>query len=487
MRKDWTDQVARRWAAFWSTAAERGRRLRAVVGPWMRQTSQTASHNLSEHWWQTVSDGGKLRARLRPAAGAVRTWLAAQSGRGSRRAQEYVGRASRYLEKSLGTALSGYLSTASRGLADYRRTVFEPRLSPTALQAFAFTGRTYRRTLGRAFSMPRFRQSTLAAVSGALVVILVVSGSFTVPRDYARKPIPDVPMPLRLARPMVSPPAALAKRFASEPMISVYHDDTGATTYLPMETYLIGVLGGEMDPRAPLEAFAAQAIVARTTAIKAIVEKGTPWQLHRTDVCTSPSHLQAYRPIAATPDMKRAVAATRGQILMYGDQIASAVFASCCGGRTADVQESYPSEPPTPYLKSVACPCGEFAPDVEYHWRARLPLWAVGSFLDKATSAVSDLRITARGPSGRITQMTAGGRTFSGANLRSMFGSDLVRSTLVDTFSVSGSYAYATGRGWGHGVGLCQWGAFTLAKKGMKAADIVAYYYQGTDLVQLWK
>lgn len=481
------DQLARDWAAFWSAVARRGRRWRAAAGPWLRRTAGTARHDLSRHWRETAAEARRLRAGFASGAADLGSWFLGLSGRWSRQSHLYVNRASGYLERHLGTALAAFLAAASRGLADYRREILEPRLSPGARRAFDLSASAFRRTVGRAFAIPRFRQSALAAVSGTLVVVLVVSGALTVPRDYARKPIPDVPMPPRLARPLAQPPAVLAKQYASEPVISVYLDNVGAITYLPMETYLVGVLGGEMDSRASVEAFAAQAIVARTTALKAMVEKGTPWQLHRTDVCTSPAHLQAYRPYAATPDMKRAVAATRGQVLMYGDQIVSAVFASCCGGRTADVQESYPSEAPTPYLKSVACPCGEFAPDVEYHWRARLPLWAVGAFLGKATWAVGDLRITGRGPSGRVTQLAAGGKTFKGADLRNIFGTDLVRSTLVDTFSISGSYAYAAGRGWGHGVGLCQWGAFTLAKKGLKAADIVAYYYQGTDLVQLWK
>lgn len=450
---------------------ERGARLRAEAGPWVQRTSSLAARRFSAHFREMATDATRLWA------GFVR-----QSNVWSHDVEHFIDRSERYIEQHAGTALSAYLSAASRGLADYRRQI-EPRLSPAGRRALNFAART----LGHAFSLPRFRQSTLAVVSGALVMVLVVTGAASVPRDYARKPNPQVPLPSRLARPPAKPPAELAKAYATEPVISIYLDSVGAVTYLPMEAYLAGVLAGEMDSRAPVEAFAAQAIVARTVALKAIVEKGTPWQLHRTDVCTSPAHLQAYRPSAITADMKRAVSATRGQVLTYGNELVSAVFASCCGGRTAAVQESYPSEPPTPYLKSVPCPCAEFAPDTEYHWRVRLPLWEVGSFLDKPTSAVSDVRITGRGPSGRVTQMTAGGRTFSGADLRNRFGSDFVRSTLVDTFSVSGSYIYASGRGWGHGVGLCQWGAFTLARKGWKSADITAYYYGGTDLIKLWK
>jgi stage II sporulation protein D len=333
------------------------------------------------------------------------------------------------------------------------------------------------------------RPLTLAISSGALIIVLLVTAAVTFPHGPAGKPIPQIPMPG--APPSVgprTPPADLAKRFSREPVISVHIDAEGRTAYMPLEEYVAGVLGGEVDAGFPLEALAAQAIVARTAVLRSIVEQGAPYTLHRTDACTSPSHFQAYNPARVTTDMKLAVQSTRGQVLLYRDSLANAIFHSCCGGRTADVKESFPAfAGERAYLLSVVCPCGDFAPAGKYTWVAKVPVWPLAALTGRPLWEVATVGITATGPSGRATTLQSAGRSFHGVDFRWTYGVNTVKSTFFTSISRVGDYLYVSGRGWGNGVGLCQWGGYTLARRGWKAAAIIRHYYQGVDVISLWR
>lgn len=102
-----------------------------------------------------------------------------------------------------------------------------------------------------------------------------------------------------------------------EPVVSLYRHGTGERRTIPMEEYVAGVVAAEMDPRWPVEALAAQAVIARTFAVERLARGGVRG-VHGTDVCDDPGHFQAYDPDAITPQVRRAVARTRGLVLTYG-------------------------------------------------------------------------------------------------------------------------------------------------------------------------
>jgi stage II sporulation protein D len=97
-----------------------------------------------------------------------------------------------------------------------------------------------------------------------------------------------------------------------------------------------------------------------------------------------------------------------------------------------------------------------------------------------------DIKILEKGPSGRILFIGAGNKKVYGAEFRKAVGFDRLKSTLVDEMTYDGSKFTFKGRGWGNGVGMAQWGAYTFAKEGMKAEDILKHYYVGTEIRKLW-
>jgi stage II sporulation protein D len=139
-----------------------------------------------------------------------------------------------------------------------------------------------------------------------------------------------------------------------EPTISLYINKTGEKKNLKMEEYIQGVVAAEMDTKWPVNALAAQAILARTFTLENI-NAGRVKQLHGTDASTSVEEFQAYDPTKINDNVRKAVEQTRGEIVIHNNNPIHAWFSACDGGISAGAQEglSYTKEP-TPYVKSGA-------------------------------------------------------------------------------------------------------------------------------------
>jgi stage II sporulation protein D len=174
-----------------------------------------------------------------------------------------------------------------------------------------------------------------------------------------------------------------------------------------------------------------------------------------------------------------AVDATRGQVLTYGGQIIEAVFHSSSGGYTENVEDVW--QRPLPYLRAVQ----------DYDSGAPVYQWSVSMPMDdfqRRISGVGNLfsaqpeRTT---PRGRVVTMRlqgdSGTRVLSGNEIRQALN---LRSTLF-SMTVSGDTVQIYGRGFGHGLGLSQWGAHNMAKQGRSYQDILTHYYQGAALSQV--
>ncbi len=210
------------------------------------------------------------------------------------------------------------------------------------------------------------------------------------------------------------------------------------------------------------------------------------------------------------PDADRAVVETRGLILVHDGKPIRANYSSTCGGRTAAVEESFDS-PPVSYLKShedklggeIACRTSKY-----YRWEetwsgedlARIFARTVPAALGKPWkgTSVRDVKAVERGKSGRVTRLRI--RTDQteydvrkGAIRRVLERADggALWSTWFDLkVKRSGDKVRrltAEGRGWGHGVGMCQWGAMQLSKDGIGYRRILEHYYPGTRLKQWYQ
>lgn len=279
---------------------------------------------------------------------------------------------------------------------------------------------------------------------------------------------------------------------------------------VPVETYVASVIAAELGPRAGDEraALLAQAVVSRSFALK---NRGR-WAGPGVDAFAD-TRDQVYPGVAAeTPQASDAARATAGQVLVYHGEVIDAYFHSTCGLRTAAVQEVFQTAVPRPYLRSVsdASGGGHYFNEMSPHFRWReewdgpalrailsRTLPTVMSFGGDGLPRVTDLQITRTTPSGRVGELrivfdhgevrVPGPmvRTVLRPELTQLLGSQMFRLT-VTREGGQVTHVVATGIGWGHGVGFCQWGAIGRARAGQSYTTILSTYFPGTDLARAY-
>ena len=283
---------------------------------------------------------------------------------------------------------------------------------------------------------------------------------------------------------------ALARRFAREPRLTVFDHATGTARTMGMEEYVAHVVAGEVVPTWRPDALRAQAVAARTYTVSLLLagEAATPRRLYGTDTSTDPAEAQAYSPVVP-PAVQAAVAATRGEILVYGGRPIVALFSACAAGRTAGLRESFPRDPrQAPYLRPVASACDRAAPGSIRRWAVALTTAELAAAAGVPPAAVDRVEIARRGPSGRAVFLRIGPRQVHAVDLRRQVGPNRLKSTwLTEIEALEGGVWIFRGRGWGHGVGLDQWGAEAMARAGRGYREILAHYYPGTRLVELYR
>ena len=275
-----------------------------------------------------------------------------------------------------------------------------------------------------------------------------------------------------------------------EPTISVYIAEEDRIEEMPMETYIRGVVAGEMDPKWPMEALAAQAIIARTFTLKKIEEQGGVPQ-RGTHASTDIEEFQAYSEADITDAVEQAVETTRGQVICHDGALIRSWFSAYAGPRTALADEGLDFEEGNPpYIQIVDSPGQEIIPEEEGNWSESFPLdqvrEAVRGLTGEDPGAIETVEIAERGPSGRAVSLAINDQEVSAPELRLALGSTEMRSTFLEEISVEGDSVQMAGSGFGHGVGLCQWGARAMAEDGNSPGEIVNYFYKNIDLVSLW-
>ena len=314
--------------------------------------------------------------------------------------------------------------------------------------------------------------------------------------------------------------------------IVVEADKIVAINELPVEKYLTSVISSEMSSTSSLEFLKAHAVISRSWLLAQMEKRKQHesggdnffsftksdqefirWYDREDhtifDVCAD-DHCQRYQGItrANNTHVEEAISQTRGQVLMYGDEICDARFSKCCGGETEEFQYCW-EDTPKPYLVSFHDPyCNtsdkhtlsqvlndfdQETPDF-YRWEVSYTQSELSDLVNRKLKddfgTITDLIPVARGKSGRIWKLK-----IVGTKKTLTIGKELeIRRALSESHLYSSAFDVEKdgdkfilkGKGWGHGVGLCQIGAAVMGEQGHPYDDILLYYYRGAEIKRLY-
>lgn len=253
---------------------------------------------------------------------------------------------------------------------------------------------------------------------------------------------------------------------------------------MEIEDYVTCVVLREMPPEFEPEALKAQAVVARTYTLRRCLNSNNKHQ--NADVCVSPACCQGfydkeeYLKDGGTEQLiskvEEAVLSTRSQVLLYNGELIDATYFSCSGGRTEDAVAVWGTD--IPYLQSTDSPGEENA--ARFTDSAEFTLSEFAKLLQLDQENVSGKLIDSitytRG--GGVDEITISGKTFKGTDIRKLLG---IRSTAF-TIQKDGNSIVVTTKGFGHRVGMSQYGADAMAVKGSDYTEILNHYYKDVVL-----
>ena len=310
-------------------------------------------------------------------------------------------------------------------------------------------------------------------------------------------------------------------------------DKIVAINELPAERYLTSVISSEMSPTASLEFLKAHAVISRSWLLAQMdkrhkLESGQDsffsftrkddelirWHDREDhaifDVCAD-DHCQRYQgiPKECGGKAEEAISETRGQVLTYGNDICDARFSKCCGGVTEEFQYCW-EDTPKPYLISIHDPyCDthdshilsqvmkdydQETPDF-YRWTVEYTQAELSELVNRKLKddfgLITDLIPLERGKSGRIWKLKIVGtkKTFTigkELEIRRALSETHLLSSAFDVEKLTGSFRLH-GRGWGHGVGLCQIGAAVMGEQGKTYDEILLFYYRNAEINRLYE
>ncbi|KQL46569.1 stage II sporulation protein D [Brevibacillus choshinensis] len=277
--------------------------------------------------------------------------------------------------------------------------------------------------------------------------------------------------------------------------VKVYRTEKKVVETVQLETYIAGVVAAEMPAEFELEALKAQALAARTYIVRRLSESKLDDVPQGAQVLDTVQH-QVYMDESQRRErwkdqyewknqrILQAVRATAGVVLTYDGKPIDATFFSTSNGFTENSGEYW--EKPIPYLKSVPSPWDIQSP--RYEETVTMTTDELEKNLGvKLTQEASTngawYQIESKTTGNRVGKISIGGKEFTGREFREKL--NLNSSSF--TMELRGNQVYITTKGFGHGVGMSQWGANGMAKKGKNAEQIVKYFYQGVSLQNFTK
>ncbi len=273
------------------------------------------------------------------------------------------------------------------------------------------------------------------------------------------------------------------------PALRVYQTDEEQTKEMDIEQYLQGVVAGEMKNDWPLEALKAQAILARTFVLKFCTEKESKYQ--GADISTDVEEAQAYDATGINDRVERAVEETRGQVLSFHGELPYAWFHAHSGGMTDRAVPGLHYEEAEPgYTKATQGRESEKAPERAKRWTAEFTdqeiLKAAKTAGAGDMKTLDTIAVGEKSESGRAVTLVVNGQSVSAPEMRLALEPSKMRSTLIDSIALRDGKVTMSGKGYGHGVGMPQWGAYGMAEEGKTAEEIVTYYFQDVTVETLW-
>jgi stage II sporulation protein D len=301
------------------------------------------------------------------------------------------------------------------------------------------------------------------------------------------------------------------KRYRGELLIHPTDSGILVVNRVSVESYLRGVVPLEIGPRQAGEeaAVEAQAVAARSYSYIHMAEaEGRAFDMYATVQDQVYGGVDAEKPIADA-----AIESTKGMVLRYAGRIVNTPYHSTCGGSTAEVQEVWWKEPNQPYLQRVSdrIPGTDkfyCDPSPRFRWNVAFDRAQLRATLEKYLSQysgapagslgpVTAIRIDGRTPSDRVASMTVqtsrGSYTVRGNDVRFVLrpqGTTILNSTYFTASSSAGASGEVenltlNGGGYGHGIGMCQWGAIGRARAGQDYKTILTTYYPGTTVSRI--
>lgn len=285
---------------------------------------------------------------------------------------------------------------------------------------------------------------------------------------------------------------------AESPVIKIYNHNEGIVESKDSENYLYGVLAGEMSAKFDIEALKAQAIAARTFVM---YKKENPSSSGHNNsvVCTDYKHCQEYRSYEELKStngskwmeeyytkIKEAVDSTKGQILVYDGKAILPLYFSTSSGKTENSEEVFSAK--YPYLKSVDSPYDGESP--KYTSEVIISKSDFINTIKRNYSGIDinsnnlqeNVNILSRSRGGSVDKIKVGSKELKGVNIRRIFKLNSANFEIkFDNDNVIFNV-----RGYGHGVGMSQWGAQGMAEEGFLYYEILKYYYTGVEIKDLY-
>jgi stage II sporulation protein D len=287
-------------------------------------------------------------------------------------------------------------------------------------------------------------------------------------------PVQNTPAPTQAPSQPTPPP--VQEQVAPKQMVTVYRSN-GSVLQIELEEYIVGVVAAEMPASFNVEALKAQAILARTYTFKRISRS-----LTLTDTVSTQEYIDINQMKAKWQGdfqryydkIKLAVDSTKGKNITYNGDYIDAVYHSTSNGYTEDSVFVWGNS--IPYLKSVDSSWDKSASSY-----LRTETKDNGSILRILGISISDttpIEVLTRSTSGRITSIKIGDSVYKGTDIRNLLG---LRSTDFDVIVQDGNLVFTT-RGYGHGVGMSQYGANGMANSGYTYEQVIHHYYQGVQI-----
>lgn len=289
----------------------------------------------------------------------------------------------------------------------------------------------------------------------------------------------------------------LSRTYSGALLLSPSRTGISVTNECDLEQYVEGVLACECPAGFQPEAIKAMAVATRSYSYRKAY-------LAQSELCDT-THCQVYRGSGGIPtSITEAVRATEGVFALYDGEVIDAVYSSDCGGYTAANEEAWKGTQPIPYLRSVEdapSPKGEpyCAVNRGHTWSLHVPLSRLQALAGRAATQLK-VDLLDLSPSGRVRQLllspltsaapavagatasvTALTKLFTGEQWRQVLGAAAVKSLKFEV-KVTANGIELQGCGYGHGVGLCQFGANGMARQGSRFDQILRHYYTGITL-----